>query len=32
MGVMETEFDVVEKRQHGESGPTAIVFRPQKTI
>jgi SAM-dependent methyltransferase len=28
VGVMETAFDVVEKRQYGESGPTVIVFRP----
>ena len=28
MSVIETEFDVAEKRQHGESGPTVIVFRP----
>jgi 2-polyprenyl-6-hydroxyphenyl methylase/3-demethylubiquinone-9 3-methyltransferase len=28
VGVMEAEFDVVEKRQYGESGPTVIVFRP----
>jgi SAM-dependent methyltransferase len=27
--VMESEFDVVEKRQFGESGPTVIVFRPR---
>ena len=27
--VMEREFDVVEKRQFGESGPTEIVFRPK---
>jgi len=27
--IMETEFDVVEKRQYGESGPTVIVFRPR---
>jgi SAM-dependent methyltransferase len=26
--VMEAEFDVVEKRQYGESGPLVIVFRP----
>jgi SAM-dependent methyltransferase len=31
MRVMETEFDVVEKCQYGESGPTVIVFRPHKT-
>jgi SAM-dependent methyltransferase len=30
VGVMEAEFDVVEKRQYGESGPTVIVFRPKK--
>ena len=30
VSVMETEFDVVEKRQHGESGPTVIVFRPRQ--
>ena len=29
VGVMEDEFDVVEKRQYGESGPTVIVFRPR---
>jgi SAM-dependent methyltransferase len=27
--VMETEFDVIEKRQYGETGPTVIVFRPK---
>ncbi len=27
--IMETDFDVVEKNQHGESGPTVIVFRPR---
>jgi len=29
VGVMEAEFDVVEKRQYGESGPTVVVFRPK---
>ena len=29
VGVMEDEFDVVEKRQYGELGPTVIVFRPR---
>jgi 2-polyprenyl-3-methyl-5-hydroxy-6-metoxy-1,4-benzoquinol methylase len=29
MGVMEADFDVVEKNQYGESGPTVIVFRPK---
>lgn len=29
--VMESEFDVVEKHQHGEGGPTVIVFRPRKS-
>jgi len=28
VGVMENEFDVVEKRQYDESGSTVIVFRP----
>ena len=32
VGVMETEFDVVEKRQYGESGPTVIVFRPSTPV
>ncbi len=27
VGVMETEFDVIEKQQFGEQGPTVIVFR-----
>jgi SAM-dependent methyltransferase len=31
MRIMENEFDVVEKQQHGEGGPTVIVFRPRKT-
>jgi len=26
--IIETEFNVLEERQHGESGPTVIVFRP----
>jgi 2-polyprenyl-6-hydroxyphenyl methylase/3-demethylubiquinone-9 3-methyltransferase len=30
IAVMETEFDVVEKCQYGESGPTVIVFRPMR--
>ena len=29
VGVMEAEFDVVEKRQYGESGQTVVVFRPK---
>ena len=29
LGVMEADFDVVEKNQYGESGPTVIVFRPR---
>ena len=29
IGVMETEFDVFEKVQHGEGGPTVIVFQPK---
>jgi hypothetical protein len=29
MRVIETQFEVTEKRQYdGESGPTVIVFRP----
>jgi SAM-dependent methyltransferase len=28
IAVMEKEFDVVEKCQYGDSGPTVIVFRP----
>jgi SAM-dependent methyltransferase len=31
VGIMETGFDVVEKSQYGESGPTVIVFRPKCT-
>jgi 2-polyprenyl-3-methyl-5-hydroxy-6-metoxy-1,4-benzoquinol methylase len=27
--VIEAEFDVAEKRQYGESGPTVLVFRPR---
>jgi SAM-dependent methyltransferase len=30
LDVIETEFDVVEKSQYGESGPTVIVFRPSR--
>jgi hypothetical protein len=30
VGVMETEFDVVENCQYGEAGPTVIVFRPKR--
>ena len=30
IGVMETEFDVKERHQFGDSGPTLIVFRPKK--
>jgi len=30
MRVMENGFDVVEKHQNGDSGPTVIVFRPRK--
>jgi SAM-dependent methyltransferase len=29
--IMESEFDVVEKSQYGESGPTVIIFRPRCT-
>jgi hypothetical protein len=29
VGVMETAFDVVEKSQYGDTGPTVIVFRPK---
>lgn len=29
MGVIETEFDVVEERHYGETGATVIVFRPR---
>ena len=32
VGVMETEFDVMEKQQYGDSGPTVIVFRPNLPI
>jgi SAM-dependent methyltransferase len=28
VGVMEADFDVIEKSVYGESGPTVIVFRP----
>jgi len=31
-GVMETEFDVLEKRRYGEAGPTVIVFRPRLPV
>jgi SAM-dependent methyltransferase len=27
--VMESEFEIVENRQYGESGPTVVVFRPR---
>jgi len=30
--VMEADFDVVEKRQYSESGPTVIVFRPKLLV
>ena len=30
IGFIETKFDVIEKRQSGESGPTVIVFRPRR--
>jgi SAM-dependent methyltransferase len=30
VAVIESEFDVVEKSQYGESGPTVIVFRPRR--
>lgn len=30
IAIMEREFDLVEKRQYGESGPTVIVFRPKQ--
>ena len=29
--VIEAGYDVVEKRQHGQSGPTVVVFRPRST-
>jgi len=29
IGIMETEFDVRERHQFGDSGPTVIVFRPK---
>jgi hypothetical protein len=29
VGVVEAEFDVVEKRQYGELGPSVIVFQPR---
>jgi SAM-dependent methyltransferase len=29
VGVMENEFDVIEKHQYGDQGPTVIVFRPR---
>jgi SAM-dependent methyltransferase len=32
INVMETDFDVVEKAQYGEGGPTVIVFRPRAAI
>ncbi len=32
VGVMEAEFDVIEKCQYGESGPTVIVFRPRVSV
>ena len=28
--IMEHDFDLVEKHQYGESGPTVIVFRPKQ--
>ena len=31
VGTIETEFDVLEKCQYGESGPTVIVFRPMRS-
>jgi SAM-dependent methyltransferase len=30
IGIMQTDFEVVEKSQYGESGPTVIVFRPRQ--
>jgi SAM-dependent methyltransferase len=30
VGIMEAEFDVVEKSQYGPTGPTVIVFRPKR--
>lgn len=30
IGIIETAFDVLEQRQHGERGPTVIVFRPSR--
>jgi SAM-dependent methyltransferase len=33
LGIMEAEFDVVEKRQYEEAGrPTVIVFRPKARL
>ncbi len=29
VSVMATEFDVLERKEHGPGGPTVIVFRPQ---
>ena len=28
--IIEKEFEVVEKREHGRRGPTVIVFRPRR--
>lgn len=30
--IMQSEFQVVEKSQYGESGPTVIVFRPRQPV
>ena len=32
IGIMESDFDVVEKHQYGVSGPTVIVFRPRLSV
>jgi len=32
VGIMEAEFEVVEKNQYAESGPTVLVFRPWRAV
>jgi SAM-dependent methyltransferase len=32
VGIMEADFDVLEKNQYGESGPTVIVFCPKGPV
>lgn len=32
IGIMENEFDVVEKSHYGDSGATVIVFRPKSVV